>query len=187
MIYHGDAGSRRKAEEKLAKSFVVAVFLVIAASLCAQTIPHTEAETLSGKTIVLPDAAAGHPAVFIVAFSRAGGDASGRWNKQLRQEFASEQNLHFFTVAVLQDAPKLVRGMIKHGMRGGVPQNEQGSFALLYKDEDVWKKLVDFTDVNDAYILLTDSTGRIRWHAHGKAPDQQTANTLRDELGKLDR
>jgi len=90
-------------------------------------------------------------------------------------------------VAVLQDAPKLVRGMIKHGMRSGIPQNEQDSFALLYKDEDVWKKLVDFTDVNDAYILLTDSTGKIRWHAHGKTPDQQTANTLRDELGKLDR
>ena len=167
------------------KSLVVAVFLAMAASLFAQTIPHMEAETLSGKKIVLPDAAAGHPAVLIVAFSRAGGDASGRWNKQLRQELASDPGLHFFTVAVLQDAPKLVRGMIRHGMRGRVPQDQQDSFALLYMDEDVWKKLVDFSEADDAYVLLADSTGKIHWRIHGKAPDQQAIRNLRDEYGKI--
>jgi hypothetical protein len=185
MIHHGDSESTEKGRGKLAKSLVFAVLMALAATLSAQTIPHTEAETLSGKKIALPDAAAGHPAVLVVAFSRAGGDASGRWNKQLLQEVGSNQNLHFYRVAVLQDAPKLVRGMIRHGMRGSIPQNEQDSFALLYNDEDVWKRLVDFSEADDAYVLLADSTGRVHWHTHGKAPDQQAMSALRNELGKI--
>ena len=146
------------------------VMLLVASSLSAQVIPHTEAETLSGKKIVLPDAASGHPAVFIVGFSRAGGDSSGRWGKQLRQEFS---NVQIYSVAELQDAPKMVRGMIRHSMRGNIPQNEQDTFVVLYQDEDVWKKLADFSDPNDAYIVLVDSAGRIRWRTHGKDPDQR--------------
>jgi ATP10 protein len=185
MIHQEDTESTEKDRGKLVKSLVFAVLLALAATLSAQTIPHTEAETLSGKKIALPDAAAGHPAILIVAFSRAGGDASGRWNKQLRQQFGSNQNLHFYSVAVLQDAPKLVRGMIRHGMRGSIPQNEQDSFALLYKDEDVWKKLVDFSEADDAYVLLADSTGKVHWHTHGKASDQEEMSALRNELGKI--
>ena len=83
------------------------VMLLVAASLSAQVIPHTEAETLSGKKIVLPDAVTGHPAVFIVGFSRAGGDSSGRWGKQLRQEFITDSNVQIYSIAELQDAPKM--------------------------------------------------------------------------------
>jgi hypothetical protein len=160
------------------------VMLLVAASLSAQVIPHTEAETLSGKKIVLPDAASGHPAVFIVGFSRAGGDSSGRWGKQLRQEFTTDSNVQIYSVAELQDAPKMVRGMIRHSMRGNIPQSEQDTFVVLSQDEDVWKKLADFSDPNDAYILLVDSAGRIRWRTHGKVPDQRAVNALRNEIGK---
>ena len=160
------------------------VILLFAASLSAQVIPHTEPETLSGKKIVLPDAILGHPAVLIVGFSRAGGDSSGRWAKQLRQEFATDSNVRIYSVAELQDAPKLARGIIRHNMRGSIPQNEQDSFILLYDNEDDWKKLAEFSDPNDAYILLADAAGRIRWRTHGKAPSQQPVNAIRDEVAK---
>jgi hypothetical protein len=75
--------------------------------------------------------------------------------------------------------------MIRRGMRGSIPQNEQDSFALLYQDKELWEKLVEFSDANDAYVLLTDSTGKIRWRVHGKMPDRQTTIRLRDELAKM--
>ena len=153
--------------------------------LHAQSIPHTEAETLAGKKIVLPDAFAGHPAILVIGFSRSGGDSAGRWSKQLRQELAEEKSIRLFSVAELQDAPKLARGLIRHGMRGGVPQNEHESFVLLYQDEDVWKKLAEFSDTNDAYVLLVDSTATIRWRAHGKGPGEQTVSTLKKEIAEL--
>ena len=163
----------------------VLLFSLMAFSLPAQSIPHTEAETLAGKKIVLPDAFAGHPAILVIGFSRSGGDSAGRWSKQLRQDLAGDKSVHLFSVAELQDAPKLARGLIRHGMRGGVPQDEHDSFVLLYQDEDVWKKLAEFSDTNDAYVLLVDSTAMIRWRAHGRGPDEKTLSTLKKKIAEL--
>ena len=158
------------------------LFLSVISPLVAQTIPHTEAETLSGKKITLPDAAAGHPAIFVIGFSRAGGDSSRKWGKELEKDFPDRDALHIFSVAILQDAPALARGMIKHGMRSGTPKAEQDSFIVLDKDEDSWKKLVEFSDANDAYVLVVDPAGTVRWRTHSKAPDSQTIAALREAL-----
>ena len=103
----------------------VLAMIALAGTLCAQTIPHTEAETLAGKKIVLPDGFAHHPALIIIGFSRAGGDSAGRWGKELRKHIAENSAVQIYSIAVLQDAPKLMRGMIKHGMRSGTPKSEQ--------------------------------------------------------------
>src|SRR5437868_3220604 len=155
--------------------FVLAV-LLIGSGISAQVIPHTQGDTLSGNKIVLPDAFAGHPAVITIGFSRAGGDSTGRWGKELRKDVAGNADLRFYSIAVLEDAPKMVRGMIRHGMRGNIPKAEQDSFVLLYQDEVTWKKLADFSDPGDAYIILVDSAANIRWRTHGKAPTQQAPN-----------
>lgn len=143
------------------------------------------ADTLSGTKIVLPDAFAGHPAVLIIGFSRSGGNSAGRWDKQIRLELAKDKNVRVFSIAELQDAPRLARGVIRHGMRGGIPQNEHDSFVLLYQDEDAWKKLADFADTNDAYVLLVDPAATIRWRAHGKAPDRQAIDALKSEVSRI--
>jgi hypothetical protein len=157
----------------------------MALTLQAQSLPHTEAETLTGKKIVLPDAFAGHPAILVIGFSRSGGDSAGRWDKRLRQDLAGDKSVRIFSVAELQDAPKLARGLIRHGMRGGIPPNEHDSFVLLYQDEDLWKQLAEFSDTNDAYVLLVDAAATIRWRAHGKSPDAQSIDSLKHELSKL--
>jgi hypothetical protein len=169
----------------LKRYLALTVMLLVAACVSAQVIPRIEGETLSGDKIALPDALAGHPAILIVGFSRAGGESSGRWDKELRQDFANDSNLRIYSVAELQDAPRMVRGMIRRGMRGSVPKSEQDSFVLLYQDEDAWKKLVDFSAPDDAYILLVDAGGNIRWHTHAKGPDPQAVKALRDETGKI--
>jgi hypothetical protein len=171
--------------ERIRVDLALCVLILVAANLFAQVIPHTDGETLSGKKIVLPDATVGHPAIFIVGFSHAAGESSGRWDKELRKDFSSDSNLRILSVAELQDAPRLVRGMIRHGMRGSVPQNEQDSFVLLYQDEDVWKKLADFSEADDAYILVVDTAGNIRWRTHGKGPGTQAVNALKDEVAKI--
>jgi hypothetical protein len=79
----------------------------------------------------------------------------------------------------------MVRGLIRHCMRGSIPKDEQDSFVLPYQDEDVWKKLADFSDPNDAYILFVDAADNIRWRTHGKVPDQQALNALRDEISNI--
>ena len=178
------AASRSLDLERVVLRIVTTALLLTACAL-AQTVPHTEAETLSGKKIVLPDDFAGHVAVINIGFSRAGGDSSRRWGKQLKQDLSGEKNLRLYSIAELQDAPKMVRGMIKHGMRSGVPKDEQDSFLVLYEEEDNWKKAADFSGPDDAYILLADPTGKVIWRTHGKSPDAQSIAVLRAEIGKL--
>ena len=159
--------------------------LLFATFALAQTIPRAEAEALSGRKIVLPDDFSGHAAVLIVGFSRSGGDAAGRWGKQLHQDLAGDTRVRIYSVAELQDAPKMVRGMIKHGMRSGLSKEERDFFVVLDQDEDSWQKASDFADTNDAYILLVDSTGKILWKTHGKSPDAQSVGMLKSEISKM--
>lgn len=165
----------------------VLAMIALAGTLCAQTIPHTEAETLAGKKIVLPDGFAHHPALIIIGFSRAGGDSAGRWGKELRKHIAENSAVQIYSIAVLQDAPKLMRGMIKHGMRSGTPKSEQERFVVLEHDEEIWKKLSDFSDTDAAYVLLTDSQANILWRGRGRAPDAPTVAALQSEIQKVSR
>jgi len=164
--------------------FFCFLFLFSATLAAAQTIPHAQAEALSGRKVVLPEDFSGHRAVLIVGFSRSGGDSARRWGKQLPQDLAAEKNVRIYTVAELQDAPKMVRGMIKHGMRGGLSKPEQDLFLVLEQDEDSWKKATDFGDTNDAYILLVDGTGKIVWRTHGKSPDAESVTALKNAISK---
>lgn len=165
------------------------LFLLVALLGCAaaQNIPHVDAETLAGGKISLPSAALGHPAIFTIGFSRAGGNCTSAWNRELKKDLAGNPDLHFYTVAVLQDAPKMVRGMIKHGMRSGVPKDEQNAFILIYEAEDAWKSFAGFSDPNIAYVVLVDPSGASRVKVHGKAPDDQSIGTLKSELTQSQR
>jgi hypothetical protein len=128
--------------------------------------------------------AAGHSAVFHRADSVARAETPLRsMGQTVETEFRDGQQSA--KAAVLQDAPKMVRGLIRHGMGGSIPKDEQDSFVLLYQDEDVWNKLADFSHPNNAYLLLVDAADNIRWRTHGEVADQQALDTLRDEISKI--
>jgi len=79
----------------------------------------------------------------------------------------------------------MVRGMIRHGMRGNIPKSEQDTFVLIYEGEDVWKNFAAFSGADDGYVILMDSSGTVRARAHGKAPDEQSIAVLKDALAKI--
>ena len=161
------------------------LLLFLGGALAAQSIPQAQADTLAGGKITLPDAASGHVTIFTVGFSKAGGDSAMRWDRELRKQLSGNGDVHFYTVAVLQDAPKMVRGMIRHGMRNGVPKNEQETFVLIYEGEDQWRSFAGFSAGDDGYVVLVDSGGTTRARVHGKVPDEQSIETLKGALAKI--
>ena len=142
----------------------------IAVEVDAQALPTTAGETLSGKRIVLGDAVKGRSAVFVIGFTKDAGPACGDWAKAIRGDTAFAGVL-VFQVAMLEQAPGFVRGMIKSGMRKGRTAAELDSFVVLTQDEKLWRSYLVVTAEKEPYVLLLDASGAMKWHGHGAAKD----------------
>jgi len=153
---------------------VLCLAVLIASVVLAESIPETTAESLDGHHVSLPADFSGKPAILVVGFSRAGGDQCGPFARRLSKE-ASVQNgsTKIYQIAMLASAPRFVRPMILHGMRSGVPKAEQSTFLPLTKNEKEWKQAAGYDRAaeNDAYLLLVDSRGTVRWTGHGHFSD----------------
>lgn len=146
----------------------------VSANIClAQSVPTTAGETLSGKPIVLADAVHGHSAVLVAGFSREGGNGAGDWAKAIHADPALAHTT-VFQISMLAGAPGFIRGMIKSGIKKGVPPADQDRFVVLTTDEQPWKSYFGVTTENDAYVALIDAQGKILWHAHGPAGQLET-------------
>ena len=148
--------------------FIAAGFILLPAM--GQEMPKTEGETLSGKRVVLADEVRGHPAVLVAGFSRQGGNGSGAWVKAIHADPALG-GVTVYQVAQIAAAPSLIRGMIKSGMRKGVPAAEQDRFIVLTQDEKTWRGYFAVDDDRVSYVVLIDASGKMLWQGHGAAAE----------------
>ena len=135
-----------------------------------QEMPKTAGDTLSGKRMVLADEVRGHAAVVVAGFSREGGNGTAAWVKAIHADNALA-GIPVYEIAEIAGAPGLIRGMIKSGMRKGVPPAEQDHFVVLTQDEKPWRSYFDVGDDKVPYVALIDSTGKILWRGHGAAAE----------------
>lgn len=154
---------------------------IACAPLWAQTLPKTEFETLAGSKLTLPDAAVGKTALLIVGFSHASSKPTGDWAKELGADCRSHPRLVCYQIAVLQDAPRMIRGFITGGIKRDIPKDQRNTFLILVHDEDTWKRLAAFSDPDDAYLLLIDDRSNIHWKTHGP-PTPAAIKLLREQL-----
>ena len=89
-----------------------------------------------------------------------------------------------YPIAVLEDMPRFVRGMATGGMRRGTPPEEQDKFVLLFHNEAEWKTFVGYAASDDAYLLLLDGEGEVRWRGHGILQEKDYA-LLREAAKQL--
>ena len=133
--------------------------------LCAQTLPQFEGETLSGKKITLPDSAATQPELLIVGFTHASQTQTKAWSQRVRQQFPT------WSISVLEDVPRLMRGMVSHAIKGSVPKDEYDRFLLVYHHEKELKQAAGFDKPDDAYLMAIGAGGKILWSYHGPVTD----------------
>jgi len=144
-----------------------------------QKIPEITAESLSGQKVSLPAAAQGQPALLIVGFTHA-----SQTQTQTRAWSQRARNLcPVWSIAVLEDVPRLVRGMAVHGIKSGTPKEEHGRFLLVYHGEKELKAAAGFEQPDDAYLLAIDGAGAIRWRYHGP-PTDAAAEQLRGQCSR---
>lgn len=150
----------------------------------AQQFPQLHEENLAGQQVVLPDAIAGKIAVLVFGFSRASENSTGPWMKHLRDDFGKNASVALYQLPVIEEAPRMIRGMITSGMKKGVPEAERATFVPVMHNEAELKKIVNYKEPDDAYAILLDRTGKIVYQTHS-GPDVSGYTELRTKLQSL--
>ncbi|HKD05467.1 MAG TPA: hypothetical protein VKB79_06145 [Bryobacteraceae bacterium] len=128
----------------------------------AAKFPEIQAETLSGKHVALPDEVNGKPTLFVIGFTHASKDQTSYWAKKI-----PEGMVNFYSVAVLEDVPRLVRPAVTHSMKSDIPKEKRDRFLVVNSDEKELKEAAGFEAPDDAYLVLIDPSGEVRWRFHG--------------------
>ncbi len=163
--------------------FVLAALLTLAAQT-VDSMLRVEGESLSGHKVVLPEAAKGKVAVLIFGFTRASKAPTSEWVKKLSADFGTRAGFELYQLPVLEDVPRLFRGMAISGMKKGTPENMRDHFVPLLQGEAELKRLVGYREVDDAYVLLLDRGGNIIRQTHGAFTDQNYL-ALQTAIGSL--
>ena len=157
-----------------------AFLLVFVSPLFGQSpLPRFDAEALSGRKLTLPAAVQGHSALLVVGFTHASGPHCTEWANRLATEFKDNAALDRYTVVFLEDAPRLVRGMAKSGIKGGVPKEQYDRYLIVTEHEKEVKAALHFQTPDDAYLALLGPDGVIRWTFHGPVADAGSNDALR--------
>jgi hypothetical protein len=154
------------------------LFLLASLTWAADSFPSIEGENLLGKKLAFPEAAKGKPAVIVIGFTHASQTQTKAWGIKLAPEFP------VYSIAVLEDVPRLVRGIVSGGIKRGIPQNQRERFLLVYHGEKELKQAVRFQQPDDAYLAVIDRDGAIRWRFHGPVTDS-TVQELRAQWTAL--
>ena len=161
---------------KLALLIVFACYAAGPYSAAAESIPSSHAETLTGQKLEFPAALRGKPAVCVFGFSKDAGDLTKIWMTRLNQD-----GVNAWSVAELEKAPSLVRGMIRSSMRKGTPQSLLEHSLILTKDTDLWERAVSANGDRLPVVVLFDADGQILWKYQGAFGDEPYRE-LKDRL-----
>jgi hypothetical protein len=150
-------------------------FFASSSALLAQSIPPIKAKALDESEVVLPKPGGQQFLILVLGFSHKSGENCTPWDKRLFADYGSDRHVTYYQLPILAGAPSFVRPMILHGMRKDVPAAQHSHFVPIYDREADWKKLVNFSGADDAYILVSGPDGHVLWQTHGLLSDSAYA------------
>jgi len=131
-------------------------------SMWGQALPRTEAETLSGRKVTMPDVFGGKPAVVVFSFSKGAGEKTAEWVSALTKAGAP-----VWSAAMLEAAPRFIRPMIRSGMKKDTPAAMLDRSLCLYKDEKAWRAALGVVKDDAPMVVLFDARGQVEWKQQG--------------------
>lgn len=140
-------------------------------SIRAEQMPQISGGTLARHSIEFPSATAGSVTIVFIGFSHASQSQLKAWTDRATNEFHNNPHVAIYSIAVLEDAPRFVRGMAVHGIRSGTPVAQQDHFVVVYHGESELKRVAGFQRSEDAYVLILAPKGEIKWVTHGPVTD----------------
>jgi hypothetical protein len=157
------------------------IFLTTSIAQIVPQMPKIEGESLAGHKVVLPDAAAGKVAVLILGFTKASKIPTSVWANRLLADFGTRPDLEVYQLPVLEDVPRLVRGMVISGIKKGIPENRRDHFVPVLQHEAELKQFVQYGAPDDAYLVVLSRAENIVEQSHGP-PSEANYPRLRAEI-----
>ena len=126
--------------------------------------PHGHNYYSIGQTHSLPELFHSKPAILVVGFSPESKEQARLWSKQLIDAVPGQGNV--YNLVMLARVPRLLRGYALHEIREDVSASIQSRFLVITADDQQWRELADVESLQDAYLLVADGQGFIRWWSH---------------------
>jgi hypothetical protein len=103
------------------------------------------------------------------------------WGRLITADYGRSPGLDYYEIPMLGGAPKMLRGMIIKSMGKSVPADQRPHFMPLVEDDKPWRTVAKYWKPDDAYLLLVDGDGVVRWQIEGDATDAAYAR-LKEQL-----
>lgn len=148
--------------------------------------PTLSGDLLTGRAASLPAAAAGKVALVMLGFTYDSRFAVERWGAWFLSSFASQPAVTCYEAPMLGGAARFGRLFIDRGMRKNTPAARHEHVLTVYGNTGPWKARLGVADATEdqAYLLLIDRAGVVRWMHHGDF-DAQAAEQLRTIVSAL--
>lgn len=139
--------------------------------------PRLEAEFLTGRKAVLPDAAAGKTALILMGFTYDSRHDVESWVEHMAGDLGPNDLITYFQVPVIGGMGRMAKWFIDSGMRKGTPKALHENVITVYGGVDRWKKAMGFSKAHEksAYLALLGPDGRIQWMHHGGFSEEAMA------------
>lgn len=164
---------------RLAAASVVLAGLGAAAQSSDLDLVTQPVMTLDGDATVLalhPD----HGAVLVVGFTRESNPEAQAWSQRLQSALGAPaaSDIPFYNIIMLAGAPRLVRGLIRRGIRSGVPEEQHGLYYIVDQDAEFWLAFATVDDEDRVHVLRVDPRGRPCKRHVGAVTDDALAGML---------
>lgn len=145
--------------------------------------PRLQAEFLTGRKAVLPDAAQGKMALVMMGFTYESRFAVERWAVAFKAAYGTRPDVTFYEVPVIGGLGRAAKWFIDSGMRKGTPRELHENVITVYGGANRWKTAMGFSKQAEdaAYLALLDQSGRVRWLYSG-GYDEAAMDALRTQL-----
>lgn len=157
---------------------------ILSAGTPCVKLPEVRATLLSGATMNLPGDVRGKPTVIVIGFSRGSQDQVAAWGRRLTPDYHGASDVAFFEAAELESVPGILRGWVTKKIRETVPERAHGHFFTVSDREAEWKSAAHYVAKDDgakddAYVMLVDPAGQVRYTVHGATSDAAYAELKR--------
>jgi hypothetical protein len=161
---------------------VMVVGLWLGVSTCADgaestlSIPVVRGTSFGGQAVNLPMDLKGRVGVLVVGFSQGSRNAVKDWGLRLSADYEGSPVVMFYEMPMLAEVPRLLRGYVTAKIKDSVSERARPHFVPIVENEAGWRTITGYAGGNDAYAVVVDTTGVVRWQTHEKVTDRTYLN-----------